>query len=274
MNSWMHARFLPRHLPVVATVHHSVHDPALSRHKGMARRLYHRHWIAPNERRTLRRATCITAVSHYVADMARATLIDLPMQVIPNGVDTRIFHPATPPRRPGRPFRLLYVGSWSARKGVDLLGPIMRALGDGFELHYTGGPAAGADKPHLPANMHDIGHLDGDAAVAATMQSADALLFPSRSEGFGLVAAEAMACGLPVVATRHSSLPEVVQEGQSGLLCAPDDIGAFVSAVRRLAADSSLYGTLALAARQRAVERFSMAAMLDAHLGIYRRAIC
>src|SRR5690606_18813760 len=161
-------------------------------YKGALRAAYHRWWIAPNERRVMRWADKVITVSQFTADSARQSLVDLRMQVIHNGVDTITFRPGMRQRQPGDPFRLLFVGSWMARKGVDLLAPTMRALGDGFELHYTGGPAAAQDKAGMPANMIDIGRLQGDAAVAAAMQNADALLFPSRSEGFGLVAAEAM----------------------------------------------------------------------------------
>lgn len=269
VNTCMHTRFLPRRLPVVATLHHSVHDTALNGHKPLAQALYHRYWIAPNERRVLRSASCVTAVSQFVADTAQRTLLDVPIRVIHNGVDTGKFMPGTRQRHMGHPFRLLYIGSWIARKGVDLLAPIMRELGAGFELHYTGGTSATHDKPRMPANMHDIGRLQGDAEVVAAMQSADALLFPSRSEGFGLVAAEAMACGLPVITTRSSSLTEVVQDGETGLLCPQNDVPAFSSAARLLAADAEVHDRMAKAARQRAIRCFSIDAMLTKQMDAY-----
>lgn len=272
INTWLHPRFMPGHLPIVATLHHSIHDPALRRHKGWLRAAYHRWWIAPNERRVLRRADRVMAVSNFVAEMARQTLCDVPMQVIHNGVDTELFRPGNRVRRPGAPFRLLYVGAWRGLKGVDLLAPIMRELGDGFELHYTGGPAAQQDKAGMPGNMVDIGRLHGDAAVVAAMQDADALLFPSRSEGFGLVAAEAMACGLPVVTTRSASLVEVVAHERTGLLCPPGDVAAFVKAIRRLANEARILEVLGVAARRDACERFSVQSMLDAHIRLYTAA--
>ena len=192
------------------------------------------------------------------------------MQVIYNGVDTERFCPGTRQRQPGEPFKLLFVGGWKALKGVDLLAPILRQLGDDFVLHYTGGPAAEKDKAHMPANMIDIGRLEGDAAVVAAMQSADALLFPSRSEGFGLVAAEAMACGLPVIAGRSTSLVDVVADGETGVLCQPDDVAAFVAAVRSLAADTTRYRVLAKAAPRWVDANFSEESMLQNYLNIYR----
>ena len=269
VNTWLHTRFIPRSLPVVATIHHAVHHPDASAYKGPLRAAYHHWWIAPNERRVLRHAQTVVAVSHFVADSARHSLLDVPMQVIYNGVDTERFRPGKRQRQPGEPFKLLFVGGWKALKGVDLLPQILRQLGDGFVLHYTGGPAAEKDKAQMPPNMIDMGRLQGDAAVVAAMQNADALLFPSRSEGFGLVAAEAMACGLPVIAARSASLVEVVADGQTGVLCPPDDVAAFVTATRSLAADHIRYASLAQAARLQAVEHFSETTMIDAYLHLY-----
>jgi glycosyltransferase involved in cell wall biosynthesis len=270
VNTWLHPRFLPKYLPIVATIHHAAHHPNSTAHKGLVRIAYHRWWFAPNERRVLRRATHVIAVSRFVAQTARLTLLDMPMQVIYNGVDTDRFRPGNRQRKTGEPFRLLYVGSWKKLKGVDLLAPIMRELGDGFELHYTGGAAAERDKAAMPSNTLDIGRLQGDDAVVAVMQDADALLFPSRSEGFGLVAAEAMACGLPVIATRGSSLTEIVQDGVTGLLCPEGRVDAFAAAASSLAKDSERRQAKQSAARTRAVGQFSMEAMIDAHDRSYR----
>jgi len=271
VNTWLHPRFIPRGVPVVATLHHAVHDPALRPYKGWWRATYHGHWIAPIERRVMRRAQRVVAVSSFAADMARQTLCDIPLQVIRNGIDTVRFRPAGDRISPHHPLRLLYVGSWMARKGVDLLAPIMRELGDGFVLYCTRGSMVERDKAAIPPNMIDMGRLSGDQVVAA-MQRADVFLFPSRSEGFGLVAAEAMACGLPVVATRGSSLPEVVEDGVTGVLCPQDDVAAFARAIRRLA-DPALWRRMSANAVVRARDAFSKDVALDAYCGVYRDAI-
>lgn len=268
INTWLHPRFIPKHLPVVATLHHSIHDPALRQYKGHLRTAYHRWWISLIERSTLRRADCVVAVSDFVADVTRQTLCDVPMQMIHNGVDTVRFHPGHRVRSADEPFRLLYVGSWIARKGVDLLPPIMRELGSGFELHYTGGRTADRGRAGMPSNMFDLERLS-ESQVAHAMQSADAFLFPSRSEGLPLVAIEAMACGLPVIATRGSSLTEIVENEVTGLLCPQDDVQAFVSAIRKLAADMTFCSNMAQAARRRVEAFFSIEVMLDAYIHSY-----
>ena len=269
VNTWMHSRFLPGHLPIVATLHHAVHHPDARVYKGALRAAYHRFWIAPNERRVLRRAAHTIAVSQFVAVATKQWLLDVPIQVIHNGVDTDLYCPASPQLELGEPFRLLFVGSWMARKGVDLLAPIMRELGDRFELRYTGGGAAEKDWNDIPRNMHDIGRLQGDAAVIAAMRDADALLFPSRSEGHPLVAIEAMACGLPIIGTQGSSIDEAVTDAQTGILCPMDDVDAFVGAVRNLSERSSLREAMAKMCRKDAVRRFSSQSMVDAYCCLY-----
>lgn len=235
VNTWLHPRFLPKQLPIVATIHHSVHHPDASSYKSYLRAAYHKHWVAPIERRTMQRADKVIAVSQFVAETARYTLTNVPMKVIYNGIDTSVFKPGNRARAAGAPFQLLYVGSWSARKGVDLLEPIMQRLGHDFELRYTSGAPSSKNHKKAPSNMKDIGRLNGDAEVAKAMQNSDALLFPSRSEGFGLVAAEAIACGIPVIATRGSSLTEVIKNHNVGFLCPQNDIVSFVKAIQSLA---------------------------------------
>ncbi len=266
VNTWLHPRFIPCHLPVVATLHHAVHAPSLRRYKGWTRAAYHRFWIAPIERRVLNRADRVVAVSRYAADQAHRTLCNVPIQVIRNGIDIDAFQPGQRARQPHEPFRLLYVGTWIRRKGIDLLAPIMRELGDGFELHYTGGPAAERDKSRMSPNMHDVGHLSTSQVISA-MQHADAFLFPSRSEGFGLAVAEAMACGLPVIASADTAVAELVEDSLTGFLCS-GSLASFVTAIRCLAQDPDLHQSMKAAARKQALQ-FSATQVSNSYLRVY-----
>jgi len=83
------------------------------------------------------------------------------------------------------------------------------------------------------------------------LQNADVFVQPSETESFGLAAAEALACGVPVVASRVGGVPEVVTDGEVGLLCELGDVQGMAAKVRRLLEDDALYGKLATAARAR-----------------------
>jgi len=269
VNTWLHPRFVPQHLPVVATMHLCVHDPALEPFKTPLQRLYHRLWIRRVEARILQRADVVTAVSRYSAERTREVFRCQNIQVIHNGVDTTTFHPL-PRSHPNTPFRLLYVGNWSERKGVGLLGPLLQRLGPDFELHYTADRNGHHRQYGLPSNCRCLGRLGATELVRA-YQTADALLFPSRLEGFGLVAAEAMACGLPVIAAAASSLPEVVEHGKTGLLCPVDDVAAFAAAARRLASDPALWQAMRQGAQERVHKLFDLAGQIERYVAIYRQ---
>jgi len=267
INSWLPRRFVPSGLPIMATVHSCVHDPALLPYKSRPQALYHKHWIHPIEAANLERAQCIVAVSHYTAEQVKASFGDHDIQVIHNGIDCQAFTPIAR-TEPNRPFRLLYVGNWSARKGVDLLGPIMELLGNSFMLQYTADRNDAHTRFRLPPNSVCLGRLARRELVRA-YQEADALLFPSRLEGFGLVALEAQACGLPVIAAKTSSLPEVVEDGVTGFLCPQDAVQSFTDACQRLAQNVDSWRDMRLAARNRAIQFFSINHMTEHYVDQY-----
>ncbi len=105
--------------------------------------------------------------------------------------------------------------------------------------------------------------------VAGVLSAADMLVLPSRWEGFGLAVAEAMAAGLPVVATRVPGLTEVIEDGKSGLLVDSEDLDGLAAAVAGLIDDPARRARLGLAGRRRVGERFSIAANLAAHERLY-----
>ena len=105
--------------------------------------------------------------------------------------------------------------------------------------------------------------------VAAVLRRADALVHPARWEGFGLALLEAMLCSLPVVASRVSSIPEIVVDGETGLLVPPDDPGALRAALERVLADDTLRERLGAAGRARARAEFSVERMARRTLAVY-----
>lgn len=248
-------------------MHHCVHDPALDPYKSFAQKQYHRWWVKKLEKAALARAQSVTAVSHYSSRKGAEVFGRTDIHTIYNWIDTGLFNPLDN-KEPGQPFRLLFVGNLNARKGADLLPEIMRRLGQDYILYYTGKPDGFGSRGQLPSNMVPLGRLADESELIATFRNSDAFLFPTRLEGFGLSVVEAQACGLPIVSTSCSSIPEVVEDGKTGILCPMDDIDAFVTAVRRLNQDSDLRSRMSLAAAEHA-KVFSEEAAIRQYVEIY-----
>lgn len=109
--------------------------------------------------------------------------------------------------------------------------------------------------------------------VAAVLRTAEIVVHPARWEGFGLALLEAMLCARPVVASRVSSIPEIVADAETGLLVAPDDAPALAAAVTRLLDDPALAARLGEAGLVRAHAEFSVARMAERTLAVYDAAL-
>ena len=109
--------------------------------------------------------------------------------------------------------------------------------------------------------------------VAAWLQRAEVLVHPARWEGFGLVLLEAMLASLPVVATRVSAIPEIVVDGETGLLVPANDSVALAAALGHVLDDPALARQLAEAGLARARRDFSVERMATATAEVYRRAL-
>jgi glycosyltransferase involved in cell wall biosynthesis len=115
--------------------------------------------------------------------------------------------------------------------------------------------------------VHVLGRVPD---VAAWLRRADLLVHPVRWEGFGLALLEAMLASKPVVATNVSSIPEIVADGETGLLVAPDDAAALAAAATRVLDDPGSYGEQG---RKRAQSKFSVGRMADRTLALYETAL-
>jgi glycosyltransferase involved in cell wall biosynthesis len=167
----------------------------------------------------------------------------------------------------GRRPIVLHVGRLAAEKNLDVLiaafATAHRALGDEAVFVIAGdGPRARRVRRALPWARH-LGVLDR-SRLAALYASADLCVLPSATETCGLVALEAMASGLPVIAADAGGLRESVAHGRTGFLCAAHDPRRFADAVVLLARDAELRRGLSGGARRAAVERD--VAIEDQHL--------
>jgi len=268
-NSWNAFAFRRPGLPLVAVEHGFVLDPLYRPYKTRAQHRYHSLLIRRYELASFAAADRVIACSHFTAEALGRTLGLRDVEVIWNWGDTERFSPGEPHVAAG-PFKLLFVGNPTRRKGVDLLAPIMQALGAAFELRVTGGLRAYDGEGRWPSNVTFIGKLD-ERAMIEEYRNCDALLFPSRYEGFGYAALEAMACGKPVVATHAAALPEIVADRQTGLLCPPDNVGAFVAACLALARDRTRAREMGACGRERACEQFAPEIILPRYVELFSR---
>ncbi|UKJ62249.1 glycosyltransferase [Cellulosimicrobium cellulans] len=228
------------------------------------------------ESRALRSATAVSVCNDEAGRIVRAKGARGRVETVPLGVDPAVFSPVpddTPDaarrghgsgrstgrstdRVPGR-LRVGYAGRLASHKGVDVLLAAV-AADDRFDLVVAGeGPdRASLERAARPLGdrVRFVGALDGDDLVAF-YRGLDVLAVPSREtpgwvEQFGRVAVEAMACGVPVVATRTGALPDVV--GGAGLLVPPDDPEALRAALVRVLDEDGLADRLRAAGADRA----------------------
>jgi len=207
--------------------------------------------------------------------------IELPAStVIYNGVDLSLFHPA--PRKAGGPVNIGFISNLVDRKRPDWL---VRAAGklarEGLNIKvllagndFTGGAKAKelqelAQREGIAGRYNYIGPRSD---VPDVLRSLDILVLPSErdKEAFPRIVVEAMACGVPVVATEVAGVPEAVVTGETGSLVDPDDFDGFVDALRVLVEDAELRQRYGAAAVARCRALFSMEANAAAISQVYR----
>jgi glycosyltransferase involved in cell wall biosynthesis len=244
----VHAHWLPSALPALETGKPFVvqlwgTDVELARHL---------RWIV---RPLLRRAGVVLCPSNALAGAAR-TLGAREARVVPSGVSTPdVVGPSE------NPPHVLFVGRLSEEKGIlDFL-----QATDGMRRVIVG------DGPLRDRVPEAVGFV-GPTELGPYYERAAVVVCPSRREGYGVVAREAMAHGRPVVASAVGGLVDAVEDGVTGLLVPPRDVTALRAGIERLLGDVDLRDRLGSAARSTARERFSWSAATEATMRAYRDA--
>ncbi|NER38610.1 MAG: glycosyltransferase [Oscillatoria sp. SIO1A7] len=195
------------------------------------------------------------------------------------GVDTELFEPDLTSREmrsrlsdghPDSPL-LLYVGRIAAEKQIEAIKPVLEAIPEARLALVGDGPTRSQLEEHFagtPTNF--VGYLRGKT-LASAFASADAFIFPSRTETLGLVLLEAMAAGCPVVAAGTGGITDIVTDGVNGYLFDPNDDRGAIVATERLLANQAERETLRQKAREEA-ERWGWSAA-TAQLRQYYRSV-
>lgn len=270
--------------PTVATVHHPItvdRELALSHADGLLSRALVRRWfrflrMQESVARELphviavSRASKQRAVRDFGIDAATAT-------VIHNGIDTDRYAPRERERRPTR--LATTISSDVPLKGLSYLlcafARVRREVPDA-ELLVMGDLEGDGETGRLISELGIAEAIDcrrriDDGEMVELYSSAAMAVVPSLYEGFGLPAAEAMACGVPVVATTGGALPEVV--GDAGVLVPPGDVDALTRAITTLLSDAARRERLGSAARRRVRAEFDWEDTARETVDLYRRAI-
>ncbi len=238
--------------------------------------------IGPALAWSLRNCDAVTAVSGSLAAAARERFGLPDVRVIPNFIDPLTMRPHRNPAlraslaAPGD-LVVLHASNFRAVKRIPDVVRVFAAvaasrpavlmmLGDGPDAaaaHRLARELGVADRVHF-LGVHDD--------VAPLLSIADAFLLPSETESFGLAALEAMACEVPVVASRVGGLPEVIEHGKSGWLCPLGDIEGMAAACLRLG-DPATRAAMGEQARHRAVALFAASRVVPRYEALYREVL-
>jgi len=196
------------------------------------------------------------ASSYTLKTLSAAPGFTAPIEVIPYGAPPRpVFAPPRQTRTASGPLRVLFVGSLGQRKGLSYLFQACRSLGASVELTIIGTlplqscPALEAELKRenvrwIPSCPH--------AQVLTEMAAQDVFVFPSLFEGFGLVLLEAMAMGLPIIATAHTAAPDLIDDGVEGFLVPIRSAAAIAEKLDLLRREPALIHAMGTAAAKRA----------------------
>jgi glycosyltransferase involved in cell wall biosynthesis len=251
-------------VPFVSTIHST--DPYRSKWY-----LGPLNWL---ERRSLKRSSKVICISEGVRNYTcQVTGLDPDLcEVVPNGIEMPEGN-SLEDEKADRPFTMGAIGGLTGQKGHQILVEAMRFLGDESRCLVAGrGPLRRqlekqarmlgvADRVRFVGWVKDIGDF---------LTALDLFVVPSLVEGQSLAALEAMAAGLPVVASRVGGLPEVVEEGVTGLLVPPGHPLELKDAIRDLRDDPDRRHRMGEAGRKRVGERFTAAKMAELYLEVYQ----
>jgi glycosyltransferase involved in cell wall biosynthesis len=270
--------------PVVANIHHPLAIDrlnALRQAKSLGAKIYAIFWYPWIMQRwvAVRLDKIITGSEASAQSVAES--FDLPrdhIRAIHDGVETDVFRPL--PEVAFEPNSVLFVGNSEDRnKGIRYLLEALRLLRSEVPVHLTVVHRPGSKgAPRLVQQLGLHGRVTflerlSTKELVEQYNKAQVLVSPSLYEGFGLPAAEAMACGTAVVTTTAGALSEIVEDGISGVLVPPGDVEALAGAIRTLIEDPARCRTMGAAGARRARERFSWERTAEETIALYEEVL-
>lgn len=202
-----------------------------------------------------------------------------PIQVIPNGIDADVYFPSAKPERTSHPFKILFVGRFKPEKNlafmVTQIAKLQKECGDSFIVHMVGD---GTEKTNLMNLILELGISDRfvwygwleKPKLVKLYQNSDCLILPSLYEGMSNVILEAMACGLPVIASRTGGNEELVDDNHTGLLFELEKENHLSFVLKKLMNTSHLAMKYGANARKSVVEKYNWNAVAREYMHIFQ----
>jgi N-acetyl-alpha-D-glucosaminyl L-malate synthase BshA len=263
----------PRPLPVVTTLHGTDitlvgNDPS----------------FIETTRWSIAQSDAVTTVSEALRKSTREIFaLDRPIEVVHNFIDPQRYERvADSPgaRRWARPGErvLVHISNFRPVKRVEDVVEVFHRLRGRFPVRLLM-VGDGPDRARVEQRCRQCGtcgeitFIGNLPLVEEVLVGADLFLLPSESESFGLAALEALSCKVPVIATRAGGLPEVVADGECGLLYPVGDVDAMAEGAARLLGDEALRRRFAEAGRRRAVEHFAVDEIVARYRAVYESVL-
>jgi L-malate glycosyltransferase len=263
----------PRPLPVVTTLHGTDitlvgNDPS----------------FMETTRWGIEQSDAVTTVSAALKTSTRDIFgITRPIEVVPNFIDPKRYErvAASPGARrwakPGERI-LVHISNFRPVKRIDDVVEVFHRLRGQFPVRLLlvgDGPerARIEQRCRQHGSCGEVSFIGNLPFVEEVLVGADLFLLPSESESFGLAALEALACKVPVIATRAGGIPEVIADGECGLLFPVGDVEAMAAGAAKLLADEPLRASFGEAGRRRAVERFATDRVVAQYRQLYESVL-
>jgi N-acetyl-alpha-D-glucosaminyl L-malate synthase BshA len=242
--------------------------------------------LLPITRLSIERSDGVTAVSQYLRAATYDKLnvsSDTRIEVIPNFVDTEVFKPGAASScvcrlvQPGEKV-LCHVSNFRPVKRILDVMAVFRTVARKLParlLLVGDGPDRSAAERYAHENgiADQVNALGKQDSINEILACADLLLLLSNTESFGLSALEALACGVPVIATRTGGLPELVEHGKVGYLAEIGDVETMSQLAIELLEDDQRRAAFGAAGRALALERFRTESVVDAYEAFYRTVL-
>jgi len=250
------------------TFHNYVLDRQMQAYSSLLQKIHYRTDLRYFTKKAVQQADIVTAVSQFTANLAKCDLnTDKDIRVIPNGVDEVRFTPDTGRKR-GKIFKVLFSGNMTCRKGAHWLPAIAGHLPDDIQIYCATGLRSELPKVMQHPKIRYVNKVPYED-MPAVYQGMDALLMPTTREGLSLAVLEAMACGLPVVASNCSSLPEQVIDQHGGHLCKTGIVRDYADAIISLSNNRVESQAMGQFNRERIESAFRQKDMINAYRQLF-----